>query len=1433
MADTAPAVTTFLSYASEDRGVVQEMAKRLHADGIGVWLDEQKLVGGADWDLEIRNALERVDRALICLSYASVAKRGYIQREIRFAVKAAEEVPPGTSYLVPVRLEPVQIPEYLASYQAVDYFEEDGYQHLLRALSPDAGTAHDDAILAPPTPRPRPDLDDHREDFGDLIARLTRSFVGRERLFAALDEFVASNSCGYFAIVGDAGVGKSAVAAEVARREGASAYFFSARTGTTRPARCMNHLSAELIVRFGLPYGLPATAGPESAFFSRVLREASRAAPGPVWIVVDALDEADETGPAGANPALLPDHLPHGVFVLTTSRSADRIVATDPDTPLEVVRIATDTDDQRADIHAYIERRHAEEPRLRAALDSAFPGAGIDAIAARLVDASEGNFMYIAFVLRDLEEQTPDEPAMASEQLPIGLEGYYRGLWSRLTGAAERRSEWERVAQPVLEFLAVAREPVDAAWLAGLLGVEPRDVRHHALEPLAGVLTEVAGPPPGRWRIVHQTFSEYLARRDEIALDRARRAVGAYYADQPARWKDSGGYALRHLAQHLHDSGDVDGLFRLVESEAWWHAHGAADPSAQGFLEDVQLAWSAAEERSAVRRETGAALVYSSVRSLSFAVPARLLAELVARGIWTSGQALAAVSQVSDAGTAAEMLDALADRLDDPALEQALALAASIDSDGLRSRALTALGPRLGGAVRERAIATARTINAAGPRARALAALAGEDLAEEILTSVHDVAEPGERLPVLADVLSRLADPVRSSALPLMRQDEAAWRDAQLKGALTGDEEAYVDTVAKLADTLDGKDRADVLEHGLAFARAVSDTGEVEHDPAYDGPVRWRISLRELPGGSYSPTPHPGRRAIALATLAPKLSANARAPVVAEAAASARAIADPIARADAWIEVVTRLGDGDEARLNEAIEAVKAAGSWRKQWIALAPSLPIQDRAQTAADLATASFNAPDAVKGKLLYEAVSAFPELFRDTAVEQAASDGRTVGDQQQLALALGALGARVVEEERATLDDEAITALAEITAAGGNVEIDLVDLLGLLLEQGRDNMALRVADGMPLAGPGTIGRLPRNSAEMVLMVIELAGKVPETARDDLLLAGVAALDRTIGISNYVAAWRALAAAMPPELVPRALAAIEEFPFEPSRGLGYAALARAHHGGGDSNLAEEAMRICAEAAEVDASRAGILAALAHDAPDESRPRIHTAIRRLKSAHGVPGLIALADGRSDDERNALLSEALDLVGAPGEDSIAALYLVELIPVLPTPLLRRACELVPQLPNADARSKATAHCLIRGSPTGSAEQVLDDVEAALDARERSGAIVSDAAEALVLMASLLRGPALERALALATRIPDAGWDRPRAIQALAVAAADGLGPERRHPAFASTLRTLASGHRGWLLKSLVALEPLRAAIAGKGSASDLHAEILAVARRWP
>jgi hypothetical protein len=59
---------------------------------------------------------------LVCLSRQSSNRAGYLHKEIRMALEAADLLPEGTIFLIPAKLEECEVPERLRPYQWVNFY---------------------------------------------------------------------------------------------------------------------------------------------------------------------------------------------------------------------------------------------------------------------------------------------------------------------------------------------------------------------------------------------------------------------------------------------------------------------------------------------------------------------------------------------------------------------------------------------------------------------------------------------------------------------------------------------------------------------------------------------------------------------------------------------------------------------------------------------------------------------------------------------------------------------------------------------------------------------------------------------------------------------------------------------------------------------------------------------------------------------------------------------------------------------------------------------------------------------------------------------------------------------------------------------------------------------------------------------------------------
>jgi hypothetical protein len=124
----------FLSYAYEDRERVSEISEELTKAGYQTWMDVENLLPGQDWDNAIKDALRASDFVFIFLSKNSITKQRYLQKEIKSALRLAEEKPEGKFYIIPVKLEDVELPDNLKHIQWLEFNKKDSWNRLLSVL---------------------------------------------------------------------------------------------------------------------------------------------------------------------------------------------------------------------------------------------------------------------------------------------------------------------------------------------------------------------------------------------------------------------------------------------------------------------------------------------------------------------------------------------------------------------------------------------------------------------------------------------------------------------------------------------------------------------------------------------------------------------------------------------------------------------------------------------------------------------------------------------------------------------------------------------------------------------------------------------------------------------------------------------------------------------------------------------------------------------------------------------------------------------------------------------------------------------------------------------------------------------------------------------------------------------------------------------------
>jgi hypothetical protein len=243
-----------------------------------------------------------------------------------------------------------------------------------------------------------------------------------------------------------------------------------------------------------------------------------------VILVVDALDEADTPGLGeGANILYLPETLLHGIYVIATMRDLELRHNIRMDCNHDLLNINKHPDNLE-DIRTYIESwvaRPGTQDYIKA------QGIHNELFVELLVERSEGNFMYLHYVLSQIEKGKYKD--LELKDLPQGLWNYYETHWDQMRGQDEEA--WFKYKLPVLMALTLVTSPVSIELLVKLSGVQELPRIQAVLDEWRQFLdvreVEHEGKMQKRYRMYHTSFKQMAAeeRNRMILLDAVEAAT--------------------------------------------------------------------------------------------------------------------------------------------------------------------------------------------------------------------------------------------------------------------------------------------------------------------------------------------------------------------------------------------------------------------------------------------------------------------------------------------------------------------------------------------------------------------------------------------------------------------------------------------------------------------------------------------------------------------------------------------------------------------------------------------------------------------------------------------------------------------------------------------------------------------------------------------
>jgi tetratricopeptide (TPR) repeat protein len=296
-----------------------------------------------------------------------------------------------------------------------------------------------------------------------------------------------------------------------------------------------------------------------------------------------------------------------------------------------------------------------------------------------------------------------------------------------------------------------------------------------------------------------------------------RRRLLAWCASYSHRgWPtDTPDFVLDRYASHLHEVGDYDELYRLLDRR-WMELQAARTHSHQAFARDVLLAIDAAvsEDPPNLVQQVRGSFIYATLTSLATNVPPQLLAVLVRLGQLSRGQGYAALIHdpeqrtVAYSGIAVALFEQEQWHEASRAIDQALTTAQAIPNDRRRAEVLAQVAGALAKAghpdqartIADQALTITQTIPDNEDKSQALAGVAGalakagqldqaRTITDQALTSAQTIPDDDDKAEALTQVAGALAkaghpDQARTVAQAIPDNQRKVWALTQVAETL-------------------------------------------------------------------------------------------------------------------------------------------------------------------------------------------------------------------------------------------------------------------------------------------------------------------------------------------------------------------------------------------------------------------------------------------------------------------------------------------------------------------------------------------------------------------------------------------------------------------------------------------------------------------------
>lgn len=128
----------FICHVSEDEESATFLYQEFKNADLDPWLDKSNLMGGDEWDKEIKRILKVADYFVVVHSKKLAARpEGYVFREIDFALERKPDFRKGIRFIIPIQIDDTPLIEDLEKFQSVDLTDKKNINNLIYTIKRD------------------------------------------------------------------------------------------------------------------------------------------------------------------------------------------------------------------------------------------------------------------------------------------------------------------------------------------------------------------------------------------------------------------------------------------------------------------------------------------------------------------------------------------------------------------------------------------------------------------------------------------------------------------------------------------------------------------------------------------------------------------------------------------------------------------------------------------------------------------------------------------------------------------------------------------------------------------------------------------------------------------------------------------------------------------------------------------------------------------------------------------------------------------------------------------------------------------------------------------------------------------------------------------------------------------------------------------------